>query len=556
MAAPPADAAPPEVSPEAAQGPVAAPSNGSAAAQSNKLTETQDAAASPAAEEAAPELDEKAAMAKAILSGHVAASKAPPGRSDGAPDQGPDPRVNQARSIMSQAVARANLPPGVEANRDDDISAKLPPSHRQMLRGYFQDYTTGQWHPYFVGTLKSFSSKAGYGFLTCPQSFAHWGVDVFVHKNQVPVPWFLGQPVEFSVVANQRGQPQATDCNWLPRLPQERPRVFPKAPGYPGAGGSIFNPNAPSGPVNGNLKQAGDFVAGAPAHAAAEPPIAEIPAEPADPADIPSIRHGQAGPFYLGTMKSYSSAQGYGFFACEDLFKIHQRDIYFDRSQLPRAPDRYVLGQTVEFAMSVNGKQQPQARHPIWDPIPVLLTEPSKQTPEEDQPKQHHPAALSKLRKLLRLLNDNEHGTALVTAIDCQGGEKAPEEKDAADIDFMSFVLDRIGASKQTAQGIKDFVKMLLLLMLAKMLRKRIDVDRVNKFTRWLDLLATTIDPTSENNVQEHFMDVVGQIETNLRAALTENPLTQEQEVSSAIETVIQQLRTKADAHSSQPKSS
>lgn len=45
-----------------------------------------------------------------------------------------------------------------------------------------------------------------------------WGVDVFVHKNNVPTPWNLGQPVEFAVQVNQRSQPQAYDCNWLPRL--------------------------------------------------------------------------------------------------------------------------------------------------------------------------------------------------------------------------------------------------------------------------------------------------------------------------------------------------
>eukprot|EP00438_Fugacium_kawagutii_P011580 Skav215977 [mRNA] locus=scaffold1856:20208:28741:+ [translate_table: standard] len=101
----------------------------------------------------------------------------------------------------------------------EDIMPKLPQRHRAMLRGFYQAYN-GEYISYYVGTLKTFNVKNGYGFIECRQAKVDWGVDVFVHKNNVPTPWTLGQPVEFAVQVNLKGQPQAYDCNWLPRLPQ------------------------------------------------------------------------------------------------------------------------------------------------------------------------------------------------------------------------------------------------------------------------------------------------------------------------------------------------
>jgi cold shock CspA family protein len=78
---------------------------------------------------------------------------------------------------------------------------------------------SGEWVAYYVGSLKSFNNRTGYGFLECEMARTDWGSDVFIHKNFVPTPWNLGQPVEFAVTTNSRGQAQAVDVNWLPRLP-------------------------------------------------------------------------------------------------------------------------------------------------------------------------------------------------------------------------------------------------------------------------------------------------------------------------------------------------
>lgn len=496
-------------------------------------------------------MDEKAAMAKEILERSILAKKGG-NRQD-------DPRVQQAQQILSGNRGQAAQSSTPDFNQDlasfpqQDIASKLPSSHRQMLRQYYQDSMSGEWAPYFVGSLKSYSSKSGYGFLDCPQSHKLWGVDVFIHKNQVPVPWALGQAVEFAVVINQRQQPQAADCLWLPRLPQNQmqrntPKPFGAQAGYNAPSGGpqpgVFSPSSPIagiGAANGAPRQEAPKPAPSPAAAA-------LPDE--GPATAEGTRRNPSeGPFYLGTLKSFSSAQGYGFVACEDVFKLYQRDIYFDRSQLPRPPI-YTQGQTLEFQVNLNARGQPQARNLIWDCVPLL---PSEDVPTAPSNK-HSPQSLDKLRKLLRLLNDVDKEAAVVTAIDVQGGtEKAAADQahvDNAmpDVDYVTYVLDRLGVETAAVMNIKDFVKMLLLLMLAKMLKKRFDAVRIEKLTRWLVLLAGAIDPSTEKQVQDHFLDVVSQIESNLRQALTDNPNTQEPQTLALINGVLQQLKDKAGA--------
>ena len=84
-----------------------------------------------------------------------------------------------------------------------------------QLRGSYQDEVTKEWVPYLVGKLRSFSAENGFGFIECPDALERFGADVFVHKNEVPSPWRIGQVVEFAVKTNARGQPQARDVLWL-----------------------------------------------------------------------------------------------------------------------------------------------------------------------------------------------------------------------------------------------------------------------------------------------------------------------------------------------------
>merc|ERR1712151_498820 len=127
---------------------------------------------------------------------------------------------------------------------------------------------------------------------------------------------------------------------------------------------------------------------------------------------------------------------------------------------------------------------------------------------------------------------------------DYQGAENKdkPESRDVHErcVDFVTFVLDRVEAVDQETVQLQDFVKMLLLLMLAKMLRQKFDLPRVRQITKWLEGYAKDINPKGEAQVVQHFTDVTSQIEQVLTMALEENPHTQEPGVSATIQGVIE----------------
>merc|ERR1740123_238431 len=120
--------------------------------------------------------------------------------------------------VPGGSTAPADGVAGQDGADDSDVRARLSPNHQLMLRqGYHT--MTGEWVAYHVGRLKTYNTRTGYGFIECAQSYTNYGADVFIHKNSMMNPWHIGQPVEFAVVINGKGQPQATDVNWLPRSP-------------------------------------------------------------------------------------------------------------------------------------------------------------------------------------------------------------------------------------------------------------------------------------------------------------------------------------------------
>lgn len=72
----------------------------------------------------------------------------------------------------------------------------------------------------YCGVMKSFSSSNSYGFISCPETFARFKRDVFVHSSQL-AGILIGQKVSFEITLNSRGLPQAKAvksadaCSWL-----------------------------------------------------------------------------------------------------------------------------------------------------------------------------------------------------------------------------------------------------------------------------------------------------------------------------------------------------
>jgi len=60
----------------------------------------------------------------------------------------------------------------------------------------------------FIGTIKSFNDKNGYGFITCPELAEHG--DIFLHAD-MKKGFQVGHQVKFTAVLTKHGKPQAKD---------------------------------------------------------------------------------------------------------------------------------------------------------------------------------------------------------------------------------------------------------------------------------------------------------------------------------------------------------
>lgn len=64
------------------------------------------------------------------------------------------------------------------------------------------------------GTLKSSSTKNGYGFIECPQTWMSYARDVYVDIHLLPAGVKPGMPVKFTINVNQKGHPKAASVEF------------------------------------------------------------------------------------------------------------------------------------------------------------------------------------------------------------------------------------------------------------------------------------------------------------------------------------------------------
>lgn len=96
-----------------------------------------------------------------------------------------------------------------KGGRSAELAASLrprPPSPAEVRpASWAQQWLDGPTEPLrFTGAIKSFNPVNGFGFIDCPETFARFNRDVFLHHTQMG-DCVLGQQVAFS----SRGQPQA-----------------------------------------------------------------------------------------------------------------------------------------------------------------------------------------------------------------------------------------------------------------------------------------------------------------------------------------------------------
>ncbi|CAD7969628.1 unnamed protein product [Amoebophrya sp. A120] len=103
------------------------------------------------------------------------------------------------------------------------------------------------------------------------------------------------------------------------------------------------------------------------------PPLPPLPGAGGSPLDskLPGFYDASNNwiPKYMGYLKSYNKAQGYGFIYCLETHKIHNQDVFIHKAQVEEKKDgEPEVGQWVEFVVKTNERGQPQARNVVWLP--------------------------------------------------------------------------------------------------------------------------------------------------------------------------------------------
>ncbi|CAE8716895.1 unnamed protein product [Polarella glacialis] len=186
-----------------------------------------------------------------------------------------------------------------------------------------------------MGLLKSFSQQSGFGIISCPELELVFGVEVFVHLQQMG-PWASllapGNPVSFAVVLSKENKPQAYDV--LPLLDASGdPQGMAMAGMEQAFGFGEWDGFGENGPLAGN-----GF--GLSKKRKLEDPLAEL---------------GR----FAGRIKSLNAEKGFGFVICEDLQQQGFAGDVFVGGQQALG---FEAGQMISFTAFVNEKDQLQAK--------------------------------------------------------------------------------------------------------------------------------------------------------------------------------------------------
>eukprot|EP01062_Namystynia_karyoxenos_P027199 TRINITY_DN2095_c2_g1_i1.p1 TRINITY_DN2095_c2_g1~~TRINITY_DN2095_c2_g1_i1.p1 ORF type:complete len:226 (+),score=37.54 TRINITY_DN2095_c2_g1_i1:92-769(+) len=133
----------------------------------------------------------------------------------------------ESRPRVRGGVRRASV--GAAAEEDDDsvppplcdtgAHASAPPGRRgSAAQG---DGARADEDKTYTGTVIQFDAVAGYGFVHCKELYSLYGRDIFIHKRQF-AGLAIGDRIEFTIVHNNRGQPQVRKPRYIGREPSKR----------------------------------------------------------------------------------------------------------------------------------------------------------------------------------------------------------------------------------------------------------------------------------------------------------------------------------------------
>eukprot|EP00928_Gymnodinium_smaydae_P046979 TRINITY_DN31323_c0_g1_i1.p1 TRINITY_DN31323_c0_g1~~TRINITY_DN31323_c0_g1_i1.p1 ORF type:complete len:479 (-),score=61.92 TRINITY_DN31323_c0_g1_i1:49-1485(-) len=151
----------------------------------------------------------------------------------------------------------------------------------------------------FVGTITSFYPQKGFGFIQCPETYAEYSKDLWVHHAQVGN-FVIGDQVSFSVILNKDGNPQAIDLQAVGARGVRKPVESAKRP---------FSENV-----------------------------------------VDSRRH-------TGSLSSFYPHKGFGFIQCSETYAEYGKDLWVHSAQV----GNFAVGDSVSFSVILNKDGNPQA---------------------------------------------------------------------------------------------------------------------------------------------------------------------------------------------------
>jgi len=194
----------------------------------------------------------------------------------------------------------------------------------------------------YVGQLKSFSATSGYGFIGCPETFAVYGRDVFVHQNQT-AGIVMGDHVEFGLTV-KNGQPQAHDVKkvTVPARRSDELRAHSSS-SPPRSSMDDSNTTTPRIEVKGAGTQGSED-----ANEEGDKSKRNLPDEKA--------KNYPQGILMKGILKSYNAEKGYGFISCKEMTKHFGKDVFVHSKHV----QTFRVGDRLKFYVEIKN-DSPQA---------------------------------------------------------------------------------------------------------------------------------------------------------------------------------------------------
>jgi len=212
----------------------------------------------------------------------------------------------------------------------------------------------------FTGTVKSYNPEKGYGFISCQETFDHFGQDVFLLRSHVEGEGLnVGEDVTFRVRLNTKGQPQAHSVNAFSG--PERSRRDDHSD-HPRRGDTSGRPRRND---QSDRHRRGDHLEKLERSRRDDHLDEEIKRRPR-PTNPPSEDVGSRS--YSGVVKSYNQSKGWGFIECQDTHQRFGQDVFLMKNQANSSGAS--PGDEVSFRVNLNRRGQPQAHEVISGNVP------------------------------------------------------------------------------------------------------------------------------------------------------------------------------------------